>query len=281
MDVYNIINGLDVDVFNYDKEQNILSLMLMYMSTNTDEILLLNDNDFERKILQYIRNYKSFTENNGHDCPPPDFYSDEFSCMFDVLRVNDAEVKKTYNPIIAQEQQMRKEYQKAGLLDSPFFQVAFEAAASGDVNEHSFEKYKKQAQRVINSHISKIPLWKKEHPNIQYKGLFIFDETGLCIEGTKKHIKDDYFAYSFDAKRGLIIHETWNDPIFMQAIYDSCLDFVIWFNPLKYANEVLYNYNSANTGKPDVKYPAIVIVDAQNRITHYKKFNYENLVMTT
>jgi hypothetical protein len=94
MDVYNIINGLDVDVFNYDKEQNILSLMLMYMSTNTDEILLLNDNDFERKILQYIRNYKSFTENNGHDCPPPDFYSDEFSCMFDVLRVNDAEVKK-------------------------------------------------------------------------------------------------------------------------------------------------------------------------------------------
>lgn len=291
MDECNFFGNHISDMFNFDNEQNILNLMLMYM--NTDDVLLLNDNDFERKILRYIKNVGSFTQNNGHDCPPPDYYSDEFSCMFDVLRINDSEVKKKNNPVLAKEKKAKKEFENAlkeelekdggdeDVLNSPYLQIMYIADSSGNINEHSYPNYKRQAQRVIGEHIKKIPLWKKEHPNILHKGLLIFDETGLCIEATKKHKKDDEFAYSFDAKRGLIIHETWNDPIFMQAIYDSCLDFVIWFNPLKYANDVLYNYNTLNFNKPDVKYPAIVIVDARNRITDYKEFNYENLVMTT
>lgn len=281
MDINSFGDMLNTDIFNFDNEQNILNLMLMYFNMGMNDVRLFKENSFERKILRFIQNIRSFTENNGHDCPPPDYYSDEFSCMFDVLRINDSEVKKTYNPIISQEQQMRKEYKKEGLLDSPYFQVAFEAATSGDVNEHSFPKYKKQAQRVIKEHIDKIPLWIKEHPSIQHKGLLVFDETGLCFEETKAHVKDDYFSYTFNRDRGLIIHETWNDIDFIQPIYESKLDFVIWFNPYKNNNEVLYNYNMANHDNPNVKYPAIIIVDTRFKRTEYIKYNYAKLVMAT
>lgn len=282
MDKFNFEIGKSVDIFNFDNEQNILNCMLMLMEPNeNNNVLLLRGNSFEKKILRYLKNVRSFVDNNGHDCLPPDYYSDRFSCMFDVLRINDTEVKKTFNPIIAQEQKMRKEYKKAGLLDSPYIHMAFEAETSGDVNEHSFKKYKKQAQRVIKEHIDKIPIWKKEHPSIQHKGLFIFDETGLCFEGIKAHVKDDYFSYSFNGERGPIIHETWNDIVFMQPLYKSDLDFVVWFNPYKNNSDVLYKYNIMNSGKPYIKYPTIIIVDTRFQRTEYKEFNYDDLVMAT
>lgn len=274
-------------MFNFDNERNILNLIPIYINN----ILLLHGNSFERKIQRYLQNVDSFTENNGHDCPPPDFYSDKFSCMFDILRINDSEVKKSFNPIIAEEQKIRKVYEretfedetgeKKGLLDSPYLQMAFVADTTGDINEHSFEKYKKQAKRVIKVHIDKIPIWENEHPDIQHKGLLIFDETGLCIKAVKNHVIDDYFSYTFEAKNKLQIHETWNDREFIEPIYKSNLDFVIWFNPLKAQNDILFKYNEANPNKLDIKYPAITIVDTRFNRTQYNGYNYDNLVMTT
>lgn len=281
MKVGNPFDELNPDMFNYDNEKNILNLMSMYLNNGMHDVKLLNGNSFERKLLRFIQSIDSFTENNGHNCLPPDYYSDNMSCMFDVLRINDSEVKKGRNPIIAQEQKMRKEFKNDGLLDSPYFQVAFEANASGDINEHSFSQYKKQAKRVINEHINKIPLWINAHPSIQYKGLLVFDESGLCFEGSKTHVQDDYFAFTLNRNRGLIVHETWNDAEFIQPIYASMLDFVIWFNPYKNNNEVLFKYNMSKERKRIFKYPALVIVDTRFNRTEFKQYDYNKLVMAT
>lgn len=277
----NFFDMFNPDMFNFDNEQNILNMMLMYLKSPSHDVRMFKGNSFERKILRYIQNVRSFTENNGHDCLPPDYYSDSFSCMFDVLRINDAEIKKGRNPIIAQEQKMRKEFKNEGLLDSQYFQVAFEAGTSGDINEHSFPQYKKQAKRVIQEHIDKIPLWINAHPSIQHKGLLILDESGLCFERTKTHVKDDYFAFSFNSNQGLITHETWNDAEFIQPIYDSAMDFVIWFNPYKNHNEVLFKYNISKDRKRSVQYPALMIVDTRFHRADFKQYNYDKLVMAT
>lgn len=281
MEANNFFDTVKPDMFNFDDEKNILNLMLMYLNNYMHDVHLFKGNSFERKILRFIRNVNSFTENNGHNCLPPDYYSDNFSCMFDVLRINDAEVKKGYNPIIAQERKTRKKFEKEELLNSRYFQVVFEAATSGDINEHSFPQYKRQSKRVIQEHIDKIPLWTNAHPKIQYKGLLILDESGLCFEGIKAHVKDDYFSFSFNRDRGLIVHETWNDAEFIQPIYASKLDFVIWFNPYKNNNEILYKYNMLNNRKYSLKYPALMIVDTRFHRTEFKQYNYNKLIMAT
>ena len=49
------------------------------------------------------------TNNSGHNALPPDFYSDELNIMFDIYRVNDSEVKKSYNPTAIAERKMEHE----------------------------------------------------------------------------------------------------------------------------------------------------------------------------
>lgn len=291
MDKFNYHDILNPDMFNFDKEQNILKLMLMHLDSYKDDILLFKGNSFERKVLRYIKKIDSFTENNGHECLPPDYYSDEFSCMFDVLRINDSEVKKKNNPVLAKEKKAKKEFENAlreefgkddeaeTILNSPYLQFIHIADSSEDVNEHSYPNYKKQAQRVIAEHIKKVPIWEKEHQDIKYKGLLIFDESGLCFEGIKNHIKDDYFSYAF--KSPPVIHESWNDREFIHQIYESTLDFVIWFTPYKAYSQVLCEYNKKRTDKSGVKYPVITIIDTRFKRTEYKEYNYVELVMDT
>ena len=251
-----------MNIFDFDNEQNILNYLLRY----TEQVLLSNGNSFEKKILRYIKDIDSFTSNNGHGDLPPDYYSDRYSVMFDVLRINDTEVNKKYNPIKIEERKMRKQVLKSGMLDTPNIITVF---ASDDVNEHSFDKYIKQAKRTIKNHIDKIPLWIKEHPAIKNKGLLVFDETEFCFEGFVKYVGNGEFAYCY--KSPLVIHEAWNDKMFVQPIYESNLDFVIWFCPYKPYGNIPMKHN--------IKFPSIVIADTRFQRTNYKEYDYNSLVM--
>ncbi len=254
-----------MDIFNFDNEQNILNYLLIH----TNQTLLLRGNSFEKKLLRYIKDIESFTSNNGHSDLPPDYYSDSYGVMFDVLRINDTEVKKTYNPVKIEERKMREQASKLGLLDIPNTIPVFESVDSDDVNEHSFDKYVKQAKRTIKNHIDKIPLWIKEHPSIPHKGLLIFDETEFCFEGFVMSVGNRQFAYRY--KFPLVIHEAWNDKAFVQPIYESDLDFVIWFCPYKPYGNIPMKHN--------IQFPSIVIADTRFQRTNYKEYDYSSLVM--
>ena len=82
-------------------------------------ILQYDGNSFNKKIFRCVQNLDKFTANNGHASLPPDFYSDEFSCMFDVMRVNDSEIKKSYNPVKIRERQVEKEIKESGIVNYP------------------------------------------------------------------------------------------------------------------------------------------------------------------
>ena len=148
------------DLYNWDNEDNILNFMQVYVDNN---FLLLNNNDFEKQILEHIKNYRLFTPNNGHDCFPPDYFSESYNCMFDVLRINATEETyitkknkvKTKNPAKIEEREIIKSYEDIGVYGSPYFNLLIDIPG-----EPTYFKYKTQAQRVIEDHISKIPTWK-------------------------------------------------------------------------------------------------------------------------
>lgn len=254
-----------MDIFNFDDEQNILNCLTNHLG----QTLLLKGNSFERKLLRCVQNIDSFSSNNGHGDLPPDYYSDELSVMFDVLRVNDTEVKKTYNPLKIEERKMRNLAKEQGLLDLPNIIPVIEIDEPDDVYAHTYQKYRKQAHRTIQEHIRKIPLWIKEHPAIENKGLLVFDETEFCFEGFIKSVGNGRFAYQY--KFPLVIHEAWNDKEFVQQIYESDLDFFIWFCPYKPYGDIPMKHN--------IKFPSIVIADTRFQRTNYKKYDYNSLVM--
>lgn len=244
---------------------------LKYIQNGFDiwNILLYNGNSFNKKILRYVKNFDKFTENNGHAALPPDFYSDGFSCMFDVMRINDSEIKKTYNPVKIRERNVEKELKKAGILDAinPNATVFINSESDNDA-EHTIDNYKKNCNRVMSEHIKKIDIWKTEHPNIKHKGLFIFDETEAYFKGCVRHVYKDLYCFFWDATRPIELHKPWMDVSFIAKAYTAQLDFIIWFCP--------YKSHGSLQRATDYKYPELVILDTRFSRTDYISYNLED-----
>lgn len=236
-----------------DNETDIINLIFEHV--HSSNVLLYSGNSFSKKILNYIKKIGTFTENNSHSALPPDFYSDEFSCMFDVMRINDSEIKKSYNPVKIRERQLEKEIKKSGILDMVSPNPTIFIISEGRDDEHSFKNYKKQCNRVMSEHIKKISIWKNEHPDIKYKGLLIFDETNCYFEGCVIDVYVDLCAFLWDASKPIVYHKPWMDAAFIENAYKSDLDFVIWFCPYKPYGNLLQQTH--------YHYPKLVILDTR------------------
>lgn len=218
-----------------------------------------DSNSLCRKVLNALRNEDLLTARNGHDQPPPDFFSDKCSIMFDALRVNDTEIKNEWGKIInnkfARERKMEKELQKLGINMENRNVICNSEYV--DFSEHSLINFSNQAKRTIDEHIKKIHIWKDELPNIKYKGLFIFDESGLYFEGCciPAETPAENSKWLFIPKHNPShIYYPWLDKNIMQPICDSELDFVVWFCPYKH---------STITEQTGILYPSVVILDVR------------------
>lgn len=172
---------------------------------------------------------------NGHAALPPDFYSPTYNMMFDVLRINDSEVKKTYNPVKMRERKIHdKIMAEYGDILSQDFELAV-ISETDKLNEHTYKQYVKNARRVIGEHIKKVPLWEQKHPNIKHKGLFVCDETEVYFHGlampSGSPVPDYAWMRYVDMRHEF--HKPWLDVNLIGQIYASSIDFVIWFCPHK------------------------------------------------
>lgn len=232
------------------------------------DILQYNGNSFDKKILKFVQNLNKFTENNGHDALPPDFYSDEFSCMFDVMRINDSEIKKSYNPVKIRERKIEKEIKQSGLFNPN--STLFISSESDDEKEHTLQNYVRNCNRVMSEHIKKIDIWQIEHPDIKYKGLLVFDETNCYFEGKAVHVFENQYLFMWDKNKPLMLHKPWMHECFVKDAYESDLDFIIWFCPYKSHGKVCEYLHC--------DYPEIIILDTRFPRTDYINYDISKFV---
>ena len=219
----------------YEKEADILDDVSNYAD---EEVCLLTQSQLELDVISSIRDYRdNYADNSAHDALPPDFYSDKCNLMFDVMRVNDSEKRKSYNPIMRKERTLQKEIRET-FADTNISERALtnglviNAMPEEDYDKaHNYQQYLAQFTRVVKQHISKIPRWVEAHPTYK-KGLFIFDETDLYLDyanaedATKPWVEGEQVQL-----KGL--HIPFLDERFMEVILGSELDFIIWALPYK------------------------------------------------
>lgn len=93
----------------YDSEINIVNDLC---ECDNSEIFIFNGNDEE--ILQCVRKVEEWQCSSSKSDPPPDFYSDKYKLMMEVMRVDDhAYINakgKVINPHIKKENEMLDRY---------------------------------------------------------------------------------------------------------------------------------------------------------------------------
>lgn len=219
----------------YEDETDILEEICHY---NNKEVCLVTQSKLEEEILDSLRHFDDFYKNNsGHECLPPDFVSSNESFMFDVMRINDSEKKKSNNPIMRREREIQREIQEAFKgIDIPMHALTkglvINAKSEEDYDKaHNYTQYLKQFERVARQHIKKIEGCKERHPG-QKMGFLILDETDLYME----------LVHEEDAKKPWVVgdkvmvrqlHIPFFDYNFMKEFEGKGVDFLIWVFPYK------------------------------------------------
>lgn len=252
----------------FDDERNIIE---NFQNVSTRETLLITHRQESKKIFESInnkRNWKYWTFSGNKSDPPPDFYSDKYKLMMDVMRVDDHTHKvkgKLINETNAKESKIQNELKCNGLKDI-FPNANFIVNAITDLpteKDHSYLWYKESFARVLNEHNNKVELYKKNH--LGYKIIFfVFDESSLYLEANEK-IDNKKLGMEIKGR----IHVFFEDEEFLNIIKNLDIDYLIWYAPYKYA-ESIYGL---------VELPKVVIYDLKNIDIETINYN-ENLMVS-
>lgn len=254
---------------DYSDEQEILCMCRKCLK-NTQTVYL-SGNAFSKRIRTCLLDEESLIADNSHSAQPPDFYSDKYSMMFDVLRVNDSEIRKSYNPVLMRERnrynELSKKFGDRFTDDAPMF-----IQVDSVDDKHTYKNYVRQSSRVIGSHIKKLPLWEQKCPTIKNKGLFVFDDTEVYFSGWsmpsgKSELGHEWLRVFLGKEP--IVHMPWLDRSFIAQIYESEIDFVVWFCPCKPYSDISLRYG--------VKFPSVAIIDTRFFFDKYVDYP-DNLV---
>lgn len=260
-----------------DKEINLVN-KLRLLSKN--EIYYIPESTKVKRVANdviFIDEWEKYWTDNSEDTNnPPDFYSDKLSIMMDVMRVTDKEVKSGKNPTLAKESKVLKEIEESGIL-SMFPNVTeddiFLNCDSGlpTDKDHNFKAYRRQFERTINKHSSKVETYKRNHPKIKRNVFFIFDESTDYL--IPENPKDEYKKGDIVKVHSKNIHIWFRDKFFIDLIINSNADYVIWYAPYKTLSEKsFYAHLNKNV---DFYLPKAVILDCKYHETINNLMEYD------
>ena len=219
----------------YEAEDDILQDISKY---KRGDICPFTKTKLEFDVISSLQNYKeTFVDNSGHDCEPPDYYSDKCNLMFDVMRINDSEKRKSYNPVFIKERIIQKEIREAlsdmGISEQALANgLVINALPDGDYDKaHNYKQYIKHYRRTIDKHVKQVAFCREKHPLCKM-GFLIFDETDLYIELANIIEATKPWTPGTEAM-ALSYHFPMFDEIFMKPLLDANLDFVVWAMPYK------------------------------------------------
>lgn len=221
------------------------------------------------EVFKSVRNTKrwaNWTYNAGKADPPPDFFSEKYQLMMEVMRVDDHafvnEKGVLINPVNMRESKIQKEMReriKEAQPDADLDSIKIVVNAVTDLpstEDHNYQFYCANFQRALEKHIQKIPLYRSNHPDKKLI-FFVFDESTAYVQ-----VDDPEFA-----KRGPVALEpyeaesVWHfmDKRFLNIFQNADIDYLIWYAPYK----LFY-------GAP-VQPPMVCVFDVKN-------YNYKHVV---
>lgn len=249
----------------FDNEQRIIEnfqfvlAQEVFFPLQTEDAISVFDAIHNKDSWQYWKN------NSGKADPPPDFFSEKFNMMMEVMRVDDHahynEKGVLVNPVNQRESILQKELRQNFLSRDPKFDfstlnIRVNALSGLPTNEdHNYHFYCDNFKRVLDNHTESIPIYKSNHPDKKLI-FFVFDEsTGYLItdEDTAKRnlvAGEHFFAYPM-----------WHffDNKFVNVFRHSGIDYLIWYTPYKMFH-----------GCP-IQPPKVCVFDVKN-------YNYEDMV---
>lgn len=223
----------------YRDEINLIRSLL-----EVDDMRCLTLGFMETMIKFILRNGKfeeEWKDNAENTNFPPDFYSDKYNMMIEVMRVNDHEDFNGKNIYYARENLILKDLNKLYPSNTGYAMIVPATHIANDKfnalkteEDHNIYYYNKQFIKTIEHHIKQIPKYRKNHPNKKLI-FFIHDESTSyvelpnCLINRNKIWEDGYFPNTRE-------HFPYLDEKFMTIFKDSDIDMVIWFMPFKMIN---------------------------------------------
>lgn len=201
------------------------------------------------------------------DARPPDFYSDKYKIMMDVMKVED-NTRKTKkgslrNPKAVKEREIYNLFTRFGKFPlekaNPSVDITInEPTGLPTKEDHRFEWYYNNFTRVLNEHNKKIPLYKKNHEGYATV-FFVFDESTAYAQFPTEQDYTKYIDMQIGQKvENTIIHFAHYDEKFQNVIKSIDADYIIWYAPYKIFCGYTENGKLANQPLPQT-----VIIDVK------------------
>lgn len=254
--------------FTFDNEDNILA----YYRDSENRLLAFPQSDDIWKIFQATNDeelWKTWKNSSSKSDLPPDFYNDDLELMMEVMRFYDQATNsgKTH-ATKAKENKMLEQLRELGVKDDfPNLKQIFLLGDSGlpTGEDHNFDRYRKNFDRVISKHAKKVDQYRKNHPECKLI-FFVLDESlgnYLQIHNLDKS--------NIDQDTSLLAkpHCFWADSVMVKTIKKCNADYLIWFKPFSYIE-------SANGSNIDL--PKIVIYKLNNLKIYTIRFDSKFMI---
>lgn len=258
-------------MYYLDSEKSIIK---HFQSVNPKSVLLLNENTESIKVFESIHNqenWKQWIESAGKSDSPPDFFSDTYKYMMDVMRVDDHSYKnkkgKVVNPTNHHIRDVEKEIIQSGIMDlCPNAELIINAYTDLPTDEdHNYKYWYKNFMRVIEHHKKNINLYKKNHPGYIVI-FFVMDESSA-------YFKAENMEETLKKKQvnGMILgspHFHFWDKNFIRAFENSNIDYLIWYTSFKLIN--------TSVGKLDL--PEVCVFDVKESVKQSMKYDENYMI---
>ena len=216
----------------YDKENRIIECL---QNTSLRNIRFVN---FSAGLFRFCLSlyapfmYRYWTDNSGKNNTPPDFYSDEYKYMLEVMRFDDYEPGSN-NPNAIESKRIKAindERRKNGLnlFDNEHLVLYLNPDISMS-SLNNFDIYYANFCRVTNNHNSKCDAYRSAHPGYKL-GFLLFDESPAYGETKDKYIGTPYAGDLVGPLR--YVYTPYVRKFFDQLMLLN-VNYVIWVTPFK------------------------------------------------
>lgn len=258
-------------MYYLDSEESIIA---HFQSVECDSVYFPVENKDAISIFESIHdleNWREWKYSGGKADPPPDFYSDTYFTMMEVMRVDDHSYKnrkgKVVNPTNMHIRKVEKEIVQLGIMDiCPNAELLINAYTDLPTEkDHNYTFYYKNFLRTVENHKKRIELYKANHPKHKVV-FFVMDESSAYI--IVKDIEMAKKCREFGEQVAGQPHFHFWDKNFLDVFINSKIDYFIWYTPFKLI--------CSSDGKLDL--PEVCVFDTRKMPDQYIKYDADYMI---